>query len=160
MRTAVRVKISAARVPRLRFTLGRVMIWVVMAAIASFIALEVMEPFAARSDAVDLLVGLVVSGAFGVGAMRHPWYFLAILVVLACAATTQRPNVNAATLSVGGSFIAWLVGRRLGTLHDGWKGVGSSQSDLTRFRGGVHEMENRDGSALCRWQPGHRRVDV
>ena len=90
------------------------MIWVVMAAIASFIALEVMEPFAARSEAVDIPVGLVVSGAFGVGAMRHPWYFLAILVMLACATAAERPNINAATLSAGGSFIAWLLGAPAG----------------------------------------------
>ena len=128
VRTAVRVKISAARVPRLRFTLGRQMVWVVISAIASFIALEVWEPFLPRNKTVDILVGLAVSAAFGVGAVRYPRVFLGILVaVWLLAPRIDHPDVNAATLSVGGSFIAWLIEPRLGTIHDCWKGVGSPE---------------------------------
>ncbi len=115
VRTAVHVKISAGRFPRLRFTLSRAMLWVVMAAMASFVALELWEPFLPRNKTVDILVGLAVSAAFGVGAVRHPRVFLVILVaVWLLAPRIDHPEVNAATLSVGGSFTAWLIGARAG----------------------------------------------
>jgi hypothetical protein len=112
---AIRVKISAARLPGLRFTLRRAMLWVVVAAVASLIVSELGEPILPQNKTVDILVGLAVTAAFGVGAVRHPLISLAILLLVwNVVPKIDHPSVNAATLSVGGSCIAWLIGAPAG----------------------------------------------
>jgi hypothetical protein len=125
---AIRVKIAAASLPGFRFTFKRVMLWVVIAAIASLIVLELGEPALPQNKTVDILVGLAVSAAFGVGAVRRPLIFLAIgLVVWNCAPAVDHPSVNAATLSLGGSMIAWLIGAPAGYFSRRLKWRGDSR---------------------------------
>jgi hypothetical protein len=125
---AIRVKIAAASLPGFRFTMRRAMLWVVIAAIASLLVLELGEPALPQNKTVDILVGLAVSAAFGVGAVRRPLIFLAIgLVVWNCAPAIDHPSVNAATLSLGGSMIAWLIGAPAGYFSKRLKRRGDSR---------------------------------
>jgi hypothetical protein len=128
VRKANRAKLTAASLPGLRVTLRRLMLWVAIAAIGSLIVSELAEPIRPHNKTVDILVGLAVSAAFGVGAVRHPLIFLAIgLVVWKCTLAVDHPSVNAATLSVGGSFIAWLIGAPAGYCSRRHKRHGNSR---------------------------------
>jgi hypothetical protein len=125
---AIRVKVSAASLQGFRFTLRQAMLWVLIAAIASLIVSEMGEPILPQNQTVDILVGLAVSAAFGVGAVRHPVIFLAILLLVwNCAPAIDHPSVNAATLSIGGSCIAWLIGAPAGYYSRRLKRRGNSR---------------------------------
>lgn len=80
---------------------------VVIASIASYL---VFEPFPSENPVVNLLVGATVSLAFGLGAARHPWIFLAIGLVLWNCVPLVDHGDTARSLSVKGSFLGWIIG--------------------------------------------------
>jgi len=99
------------QLPRFRLTVRRMLVWVAIASIASHLALE---PFPPRNPLVNFLVGATVSAAFGVGAARHPWMFLAIGICLWNWVPLIDHGEDARSLSVRGSFVAWAIGAPAG----------------------------------------------
>ncbi len=96
---------------RIQFTLSRVMGWVVVAAVAAYL---VFEPFPPDNPVVNFVIGAMVSAAFGVGASRHPWLFLALGLYLWTFVPLIDHGEDARSLSVRGSVIGWLIGAPAG----------------------------------------------
>lgn len=96
-----------------RLSLRRWMTVAVAVPTAAVLALELLEPFLLGSE-VDVVVSVVVSGAFGVGAARRPWLFLAIALVVWAGAPVMHHGFNAVTLSAQGCLLAWMVGAPAG----------------------------------------------
>lgn len=94
-----------------RFTLRTMLGWVAAAALASYLA---FEPFPPENEFVDLLVGATVSAAIGVGAVRHPWWCLALALAIYNLAPATDHGWNAATLAALGSITGWLFGAPAG----------------------------------------------
>jgi hypothetical protein len=81
--TAVALAVLASAlvlvVPTTWVTKRRLAATLVLVPIASVLLLALREPFPGNI-LVDVVVGAMVSGAFGVGAMRRPWGFLAVVL--------------------------------------------------------------------------------
>ena len=82
--------------------------------IVSVLTLELWQPFPPGSGVIDVVVGAVVSGAFAVGAVRRPWVFLTIALVVWAGAPVMHDGFNAVTLSAQGCVLAWMVGAPAG----------------------------------------------
>jgi hypothetical protein len=111
---AVLVSIVVLVVPTERLSWRQWIAVAIVGAIASVLALELWQPFPLLGTEVDVVVGAVVSGAIGVGAVRRPWVFLAIALVVWAAAPVIHDGFNAVTLSSSGCVLGWMIGAPAG----------------------------------------------
>lgn len=116
--TAVALAVFASAlvlvVPAAWVSKRRLMATAVVVPIASLLVLELWQPFSPGGKGVDIVVGAVVSGAFGVGAVRRPWVFLAVALMVWAGAPVMHHGFNALTLSAQGCVLAWMVGAPAG----------------------------------------------
>ena len=111
---AVLVSALVLVVPTAWVSKRRLAATVVVVLIASVVVLELWQPFPPRSEVVDVVVGAMVSGAFGVGAVRRSWIFLAVALLVWAGAPVIHHGFNAVTLSAQGCVLAWMVGAPAG----------------------------------------------
>lgn len=103
------------RLPRVRFTVRRIMAMVVVAALASLAAAKVARDYPSTEHRVAILVGCVVAGAFGLGAMRWPLVFLAaLLVIRVVIPSVDHPGLDVLNLSAEGCSLGWIIGALAG----------------------------------------------
>lgn len=91
--------------------------WMAVAGVVPIVlvlTLELWQPFPPGSGAIDVVVGAVVSGAFAVGAVRRPWVFLAIALLVWEGSPVMHDGFNAVTMSAQGCVLAWMVGAPAG----------------------------------------------
>jgi hypothetical protein len=62
----------------------------------------------------DIVAAAIASAAFGVGAARRPWLFLALALLVYATAPVVHDGFNAASLSAGACILAWLIGAPAG----------------------------------------------
>lgn len=101
-------------VPVPRPTLRRLTAAVAIVPAALVLALGFWQPFLLIGGVIDLVVGTVVSWAFAVGAMRCPWVFLSVALVVWAGAPVMHDGFNAVTLSAQGCVLSWMVGAPAG----------------------------------------------
>src|SRR5437868_15320290 len=99
------------RLPRVRFTVRGAMIAVAIAACLAIIHSQIVLANQPISPAVSALV----AGLFALGAMRYPWFFLAIAVLLWAALPTVYDS-SAHDLFVGCYQGGWCLGAIAGKI--------------------------------------------
>jgi hypothetical protein len=105
----------ATRLPRVRFTLRRIMEAV---AVAALICLVISNPY--RHDGITdrrILVPVAagVAAVYGIGAMRRPWMFLwPLIVVWVVTPQVDHPRLDMINLSAAGCFLGWIIGAPAG----------------------------------------------
>jgi hypothetical protein len=110
---AVLASIAVLIVPSAWVTKRRLAVAAVVVPIASVFILEEWHFFPPGGPA-DIVAAAIASAAFGVGAARRPWLFLALALLIYAAAPVVHHGFNAASLSAGACILAWLIGAPAG----------------------------------------------
>jgi hypothetical protein len=103
------------RLPRVRFTMRRIMASV---AVAALVSLAVSSPY--RHDGITdkrvvIPVASIVAAVYGLGAMRRPLMFLLpLLVVWVATPQVDHPALDVVNVSAGGCFLGWIIGAPAG----------------------------------------------
>ncbi len=97
------------KLPRARFMIRRVI--VAVALVICLAATDELILFA--SEPVYVAVSAVVAGLFGLGAMRHPWFFLAVVIVLRLGFPDVSDS-SAHSMFVGSYVLGWAFGAPAG----------------------------------------------
>ncbi len=138
-------------VPTEQLSLRQWMAVAVVVPIVSILVLELWQPFPPGSKVVDVVVGAVVSGAFGVGAVRRPWVFLAVALVVWAGAPVMHHGFNAVTLSAEGCVLAWIVGAPAG-----WVSRSVTKGRKASFRMSLDRSRAAEMMLSSRCEEGHR----
>lgn len=111
---AVLVSVLVLVVPTAWVSKRRLAATVVVVPIALVLVLELCLTSFPVSRNVDVVVCFMVSGAFGVGAVRRPWVFLGVAFLFWEVTPVIHHGANAVTMSAAGCILAWLIGAPAG----------------------------------------------
>jgi hypothetical protein len=115
MALAVLASVLVLVFPTKRLSLRQWIAVAVALPIVSVLALELFwPPFSSGGGVIDVVVAAVVSVAFALGAVRRPWVFLAVALVVWAFAPVTYHGFDAVTLSAQGCVLAWMVGAPAG----------------------------------------------
>ena len=103
------------RPPRVQLTLRLILTLAVVAALAWLAVSKIYRDYPSTDKRIVVVVASVVSGTFGLGAMRRPLVFLApLLVIWVVMPSVDHPSFNVLNISVGGCFLGWMIGAPVG----------------------------------------------
>ncbi len=103
------------RLPRIRFTVRRLMVAVAIVALISLVASNPERHDGITDKRVVTPVASVVAAAYGFGAMRRPLVFLLpLLAILSVTSQVDHPTPDVINISAAGCFLGWLIGAPVG----------------------------------------------
>ncbi len=99
------------RLPRVRFTVRRMMVAVAVAALVSLVASNPDRHDGIDDKRVVIPIASAVAAAYGIGAMRRPVLFLMpLLAVWIATPQVDHPTRDVINVSAGGCFLGWIIG--------------------------------------------------
>lgn len=99
------------RLARVRITVRRIMTAVAIAAFVSLIASNPYRHNGVTDKRVVIPVASFVAAIYGIGAMRHPFVFLApLLAAWILTPQVDHPSFDIINVSAIGCFLGWLIG--------------------------------------------------
>lgn len=103
------------KMPRVRFTVGGMMVAVAITALVSLVASNPYRRDGISDGSVIIPVASIISAVYGFGAMRQPLPLL--LPLLAASIFTpeaDHPQLDVINVSAGGCFLGWAIGAPAG----------------------------------------------
>jgi hypothetical protein len=116
------------RLPRVRFTVRRMMVAVAVAALVSLVTSNSYRHDGITDKRVVIPVASVVAAVYGLGAMRRPLMFLLpLLAVWIATPQVDHPRPDVINVSAGGCFVGWIIGASAGWMSR--RLVGEAQAE-------------------------------
>jgi hypothetical protein len=101
--------------PRVRFTVRRMMVAVVVAALVSLVVSNPDRHGGITDKRVVVPIASVVAAAYGLGAMRRPLMFLMpLLAAWLFTPHVDHPSPDVINVSAAGCFVGWIIGAPIG----------------------------------------------
>jgi hypothetical protein len=103
------------RLPRVRFTVRRMIVAVAVAALVLLVASNSYRHDGITDKRVVIPVASVVAAVYGLGAMRRPLMFLLpLLAVWIATPQVDHPVHDVINISAGSCFLGWIIGSPVG----------------------------------------------